>query len=74
MQLKKTPLTSAAKSNEKLVKQKSCNTVLILDALPHFPINEGVEMWTRENNYHGVLIIPKFPWSEKQKNRERQCR
>jgi hypothetical protein len=27
------PLTSAAKSNEKLVDQKLCNTVLILDAL-----------------------------------------
>ena len=28
-----TPLTSAAKSNEKLVNQKSCHTVLILDVL-----------------------------------------
>ena len=28
-----TPLTSAAKSNEKLVNQKLCNIVLILDAL-----------------------------------------
>ena len=28
-----TPLTSAVKSNEKLVNKKLCNTVLILDAL-----------------------------------------
>ena len=28
-----TPLTSAAKSNEKLVNKKLCNTVLILDGL-----------------------------------------
>ena len=28
-----TPLTSASKSNDKLVNQKSCNTVFILDAL-----------------------------------------
>ena len=28
-----TPLASAAKSNEKLVNQKLCNTVLVLDAL-----------------------------------------
>jgi hypothetical protein len=28
-----TPLTSAGKSNQKLVNQKLCNTVLIFDAL-----------------------------------------
>ena len=28
-----TPVTSAAKSNEKLINQKLCNSVLILDAI-----------------------------------------
>ena len=43
MQLKKTPLTSAAKSNQKLSK----TVLLSWMYFTHFSINEGVEIGTR---------------------------
>ena len=40
-----TPLTSAAKSNENLVNQKLCNTVLILDALYVYSYLMAAKCW-----------------------------
>ena len=40
-----TPLTSVAKSNENLVNQKLCNTVLILDALYVYSYLMAAKCW-----------------------------
>ena len=48
-----TPLTSAANSNQKIVNQKLCNTVLILDAL-----NNTFLSWLVQQMYFNGFLLP----------------
>ena len=63
-----TPLTSAAKSNEKFVNQKFCNTVLILDAL------QKKEIQVIYNSHYGNGALAMFTFQYYLKLKGKHCR